>query len=462
LKLGPSLTLRLIAHLIPAQILALAVGWALIIGLQLSGFFFPSRSIDEFAWDRTQSLLIASLIRGEDEELRIEPTAALREEIKRAPTLRIAAYDVSRKAIARGSAEELTPLLLDPPAARLVAMNYYLERDGERMAMGGVYTRDTKLGALRVAIYGQKLRWDDPLLVLEDTLKDMWPLSVVAVLLCSAGTWLAVQRGLAPLRHVAAEAAKIDVGKLDQRLPEEDVPTEIQPLVGAVNDALTRLDAGVERLRRFIANAAHELRTPLAILSVRLGAPEEPTFKKDLKRDLRRAQYLVDQLLATARLAEQSIEGLRDVDLVSIAKSVASDAAMLAIKHRRRVELQAPSESVIIRGSEFALQSVIANLVDNALRAEPEGRTVEIRVSADGIVEVVDHGEGVAEADRELIFEPFWRKSEATPGAGLGLAITKELVEKLGGRIWVEETPGGGATFRLFFPLAASCADEKS
>jgi signal transduction histidine kinase len=72
-----------------------------------------------------------------------------------------------------------------------------------------------------------------------------------------------------------------------------------------------------------------------------------------------------------------------------------------------------------------------------------------VRVSADAVVEVVDHGEGVALSDREMIFEPFWRKSEATPGTGLGLAIAKELIEKLGGRIWVEETPHGGATFKL-------------
>ena len=113
---------------------------------------------------------------------------------------------------------------------------------------------------------------------------------------------------------------------------------------------------------------------------------------------------------------------------------------------------------MVIRGSEFALQSVIANLVDNALRAEPAGGTVNLRVGADAIVEVIDHGEGVAEMDRELIFEAFWRKSEQTPGAGLGLAIAKELMGALGGRIWVEETPGGGATFKLSFPPIGQAA----
>ena len=411
-----------------------------------------NEKIDDFALDRTESLLIASVLRGDDGALRIEPTAELREEMRRVPTLKLAAYDPLRKMVARGSSPELTPLLVDPPGVRLIGMSFISLDDIERRAVGVVDSQHTALGELRIAVYGARLRWVDPFLVLGALFNTNWAYIFIAVLLCSAGTWLAVRRGLQPLRNLAADAARIDVDKLSQRLSEDGVPAEIIPLVGAFNDALARLDAGVGRLRRFIANAAHEMRTPLAILSARLGAPEEPTFKKDLKRDLQRAQYLVDQLLATARLAEKSIEFLHEIDLVSIAKAVVADAAMIAIKHGRRVELEAPSAPVIIYGSEFALHSVIANLVDNALRAEPEGGVVLVRVDRDGGVAVIDHGEGIAKEDRETIFEPFWRKSEVTPGAGLGLAIAKELVGKLRGRIWIESTPGGGATFRLSFP----------
>ena len=97
---------------------------------------------------------------------------------------------------------------------------------------------------------------------------------------------------------------------------------------------------------------------------------------------------------------------------------------------------------------------VVANLIGNALKAEPVGGTVLVRLRPEGEVEVIDHGEGVAPCHRETIFEPFWRKSEATPGSGLGLAIAKELISKLHGRICVEETPGGGATFKLRFQPA--------
>jgi signal transduction histidine kinase len=95
---------------------------------------------------------------------------------------------------------------------------------------------------------------------------------------------------------------------------------------------------------------------------------------------------------------------------------------------------------------------VLTNLIDNALRAEPSKGSVVVRIDSDKIVEVIDHGEGIAAADREMIFEPFWRKSESSPGTGLGLAIAKEIVDAHGGRIWVEDTPGGGATFKLAFP----------
>ena len=109
-----------------------------------------------------------------------------------------------------------------------------------------------------------------------------------------------------------------------------------------------------------------------------------------------------------------------------------------------------------MRGNKGAVEAVLANLIDNALRAEPQGGAVAIRVESDTTIAVIDHGAGVAEGDRQTIFEPFWRKSDSCSGAGLGLAIAKELVTKLEGKVWVEDTPGGGATFKLSFPPVAS------
>jgi signal transduction histidine kinase len=185
---------------------------------------------------------------------------------------------------------------------------------------------------------------------------------------------------------------------------------------------------------------------------VRLDAPEEPTFKNDLKRDHRRIRNIVEQLLASARLGEQTTKLDETINLVELARTMIADAALLALKARRRIVLESPSAPVFVTGNRPALESVIANVIDNALRAEPEGGAVHVRVAENATLEVIDHGCGVEEADRELVFEAFWRKNETTPGTGLGLAVAKEIVDAHGGHIWVEDTPGGGATFKLEFP----------
>jgi signal transduction histidine kinase len=256
---------------------------------------------------------------------------------------------------------------------------------------------------------------------------------------------------LSPLRSASAQAARIDMGSLDQRLSTRGVPTEVAPLVRAVNDALSRLDAGAARLRRHTANAAHELRTPLAILRARIEDDEEPTFKSDLLRDACRLQAIVEQMLAAARLSENQLPLDQDVDLGKTVRQVVSRYVRLALEADRAIELEAVRAPVSIRANRTAVECALANVVDNALRAESAGGTVLVRVGADAVVEIIDHGAGVPPDDREKLFEPFWRKSDASPGAGLGLSITKELMDRLGGRISVEETPGGGATFKLAF-----------
>ena len=248
MKLHPSLTFRLIAHLVPAQIFAVAIGGVVSIGLTLGGFWSPTAKIDSLALTRTQNLLIASLLREDDGALRIEPTAALRQEMKRVPTLKMAAYDPSRMIIVQGSAAELEPLLVDPPAISLLGMSYFLVNDKERLAVGAAESRSTAFGELRIAIYGERFRWDDPFLVLGSQFTYLWPYVIVGVLLCSAGTWLAVLRGLAPLRNLAADAAKIDIDELDQRLSEGGVPAE--------NPSPRR------SLQRRLGEARRERRTP--------------------------------------------------------------------------------------------------------------------------------------------------------------------------------------------------------
>ena len=196
------------------------------------------------------------------------------------------------------------------------------------------------------------------------------------------------------------------------------------------------------------------------MLRARVAKLDASDLKREITRDVRRIQTIVDQLLVLAQARERRCDMRLSVDLGATALKVAADFMPVAIDAKKEIEFEAPEEPIMIRGFPWAIESVLGNLVENALRAEPEGGTVIVRVGVDARVDVVDHGNGVALEDRSLIFEPFWRKEETTPGTGLGLAIVKELARELDGEIRVADTPGGGATFvigfRRFEPHAAS------
>jgi signal transduction histidine kinase len=450
-----SLAARIILFLCIAQLLAFGVAWPITIGLGLSGIDVNNafaESIEEFAAARARNQVIASLTKDREGDVRIEPTPDLLEEMKRAPDMRFAAFYSNSRHPLPGSSPELLDVLgplvvLDPTHLHFVRPG---DPSGSRMTV--LEPRWTRYGRMHVAVYRATFRWGDMYDYALDDLRWTPPYLLMAILMSAAAAWIAVRWSLRPLRAVADEAARIDMDSLHQRLSLDGVSAEIESLVEAVNGALARLDAGVARQRRFTANAAHELRTPVTVLGARLDAPEEPSFKTDLRRDHRRIRNIVEQLLATARLGERNARLDETLDLCALARAMIGDAALLAVRSRRQIMLEAPDAPVLIRGNRGALESVIANLVDNALRAEPEGGIVLLRVGADRSLAFVDHGSGVEAADREAIFEPFWRKSEATPGTGLGLAIAKELIDRHGARIAVTDTPGGGATFVIAFP----------
>jgi len=332
---------------------------------------------------------------------------------------------------------------------------FQCEGGAERMLNGLADTLDTPFGPYLIAVCGYGTArsdvWSDFLNYLNLNVEFELRATLVLMAIC----WIAVRRGLAPLREASRQAQRLDVTSLDQRIACEDMPVEIMPLITTINEALSRLDEGVSRQTRFLANAAHELRTPIMILSARASGPEQPTFRRDIQRDVRRIRSIVEQLLAFARVDRQGRAHEEEVDLGALALAIVNDFALLAIKSGKAIEFDGCDRPVFISGDSHALQSVIANLIDNALRAEPQGGAVIVRLCEDATLCIVDHGEGVKREERELVFEPFWRKSQATPGSGLGLAIARELLEKLGGRIWVEDTPGGGATFKLSFARRA-------
>ncbi len=418
------------------------------------------QALEVWTTRRARAVVLDSLRRSSDGQLYIELTDLLRAHIKRNQDFRFAIFDPDSGALLPGSSEELAANFKGlSDNVEVFGSLFHLVHDPNPKGRGYVRTTLTPFGRLGTIVYGSSFHWDDVFYQLNANLSlESFLTYLPLCLVLSLVAFVVVKRALTPLRRVATQIAGIDVNCLERRVPTEDIPSEIVPFVEAVNSALERVKEGVARQRRFTANSAHELRTPIAILRGRVDTLEDIPLKDDIQRDVHRIQTILEQLLVLAQIEERGAAvSPPELDLGETVLSVTADYIPIALSNDRHLAFEAPPIPVFVHAYRWAIESVVMNLIENAVRAEPVGGTVLIRIKADAIIEVTDHGDGIAPLDREIIFEPFWRKDEKKPGTGLGLAIAKELVDKHHGCLWVEETAGGGATFKIALPRTNAC-----
>lgn len=293
-----------------------------------------------------------------------------------------------------------------------------------------------------------------------DSLGASWGEGVLAILAWIAVVGFAAMLIALPilsraLRPLAAEAASILPQEPERRLDEEKAPRELLPLVRGFNAALDRLASELGRRKRFIGDAAHELRTPLAVVALRVEALEDENAKQELRRGLGRLVHLVSQMLDVERLSLSGRERSL-VDLVAIARDVVADLAPTAIKSGYDLSLEAPDAPVEVVGEEQAIARALTNLLSNAVEHGGNRGQIIVTVSDRRTIDVVDEGPGVPQSLQPRLFEPFSRGSSNSEGCGLGLHLTREIMRAHGGEVRL--VPGRrGATFRLGF---ASPEDE--
>ena len=265
------------------------------------------------------------------------------------------------------------------------------------------------------------------------------PIAVVLV-------WFGLSRGLRPLASLQSRIRARQPGDLSP-IEVHAAPDEVAPLVAAFNELLSRLEHNLVTQKRFIADAAHQMKTPLAGLRTQAELALRETDPQDLRRSLRqiaasteRATHLINQLLALARAEHQSTDltAFEAVDLVQVARELVRDWVPQAIVRGIDLGYEGPDKPLVVVGLPLLLRELLKNLIDNALRytpahlSPPATITVRVRREADSaFIEVEDTGPGIPERERPLIFDRFYRVlGTNVDGSGLGLSIVREIVEQ--------------------------------
>jgi two-component system sensor histidine kinase TctE len=286
---------------------------------------------------------------------------------------------------------------------------------------------------------------------------------LIFIVIAGIAVWIGLKRGFEPLerlRRAVAARPRNDLRPLD----ETRAPGEVRPLIQEVNAQIARLQAMMDTQRRFIADAAHQLRTPFAGLRAQAELAKREEVSEPVREALericdsaQRCSHLVTQLLTLARNEPEARHSatMQTLDLQRISQEIAAHWAPDALQKNIDIGYEAEPSQIPVQGEEASLRDLLDNLLDNAIRYTPADGKITVRAGNGDSpwLEVEDNGPGIPEDQREQVFERFHRiPGNLQPGSGLGLAIVKEVAIRHGARVEIDQGQDGGTLFRVRFP----------
>lgn len=450
-----SLRWRLICDLLLLQV---AVSMVVMVGFAVYG---AVRNAGDESGEQTASAVLQALHRDASLRLTLESTEAMRALTESGHSPWILAVDHGGQTLQRGdvpaeyvllaqSLNGFTRLSLDvqsdgsKPQARL-------ERGNSRAGMVTVVVQTGAPAPVQWHHLQTIFRWI------------VTPMALVTCLGVMLATPVVVRRGLKEFESAAQHAEQIDVHKRNTSIPLTDVAEEIRPFVHAVNRAFDRLNKDYERQERFLADAAHELRTPIATLRLRIDALPHDAFKARLLQSCDRLGNMAAQLLDLERLRRAPFDH-KPVELKDLCERVAADMAPLAIMHRCDLSAEA-ADAMYVLGDAPSLERALTNLIHNAIEHGGSGCSIIVRLVRPAGFEVADSGPGIPEDERERVVEPFHRVVPRNDGAGLGLHLVSEIAHLHKGRLSIASSELGGARLRIelapHLPLQRSAKDGR-
>ncbi len=338
--------------------------------------------------------------------------------------------------------------LPEAPHADLHALTAHEQREGQYF-ISGIRRIEIDGDPLWVvlAISGRGLQPLLPALYKEVVDHALLPLIPLSLLLLVFNVAM-VRRMLTPLERAMRDVEALDPNSMDRRLQVPESPVEVRSLLSAVNRALGRLERTMSTLRQFTADAAHELRTPLAVMTLTIDRLPASAETRKLREDVAAMSRLIAQMLDLARADALQDMGESQADPHLLASNLAAEMAPLAFSRGKRLSY-VNHGSPPVQGQSELLERALRNLIENALTHTAPDTEVELSVGPGPRISVRDHGPGIPAQLRDQVFDRFWRVDRRLSGAGLGLAIARNIMAACGGEVRISDADGGGAMVSL-------------